>query len=79
MILPEIKHMFLYNYCNLKKQNDPEMKGCAEHIFKTFIEDGLGLEIGDFSLNNIKEKHNIIKIETCTEEIPFDEWANNGY
>ena len=74
MILQEIKHMFLYHYCNLKKQNNPEMKCCEEHIFRTFIVDGFGLDDRDFSLDDIKEEHNIIKIETCTELIPHEQW-----
>lgn len=74
MILQELKYMFLYHYCNLKKQNKPEMKCVEEHIFNTFISDGFGLEVGNFHLENIDDVHNIIKIETCTELVPFEEW-----
>ena len=74
MMLIEIKHMFLYLYCHQLKQNDPEMKRCTEHILHTFITDEFGLSVGDFDFDNITEEHNIVKIETCTEIIPYDKW-----
>jgi hypothetical protein len=71
IFLIEIKRLFLYHYCNLKKQNDPEMEDCVEYMFNTFITEDFGLRDDNFILNDIKENHNIKIIETYTEKTNY--------